>query len=93
MKPDRAVLAGLALLGSIWACDSGSRSELQELRTEYEATHDTLVALWEAVASLNDSVSRIAMDTVPRPKCIPRCAELGPAPERYSARRGRDSVR
>jgi hypothetical protein len=82
MKPTVAALAGIALLGSTSACDYASNEDLQNLRAHYIATHDTMVALWEAVDSLNDIVSLIAMDTVPRPKCIPRCVELSPAPSR-----------
>jgi hypothetical protein len=83
MRSDRAVLAGIVLLGSTAACDYASNSDLQELRMNYVATHDTLVHLWEAVDSLNGILGRIAMDTVPRPKCIPRCVELAPAPGRH----------
>jgi hypothetical protein len=75
MKSERVVLAGIVLLGSISGCgDYATKTELNQLQAEYVATHDTLVALWEAT----DSMLRIALDTVPRPPCGPRCLPLAP---------------
>jgi hypothetical protein len=85
MKPDRAVLAGIVLPGSISGCgDYATKTELEQLRAQYVATHDTMVALWEATDSIVDLLSLIALDTVPRPKCIPRCMEMPTAPPRMA---------
>jgi hypothetical protein len=82
MKRDCRVLAGLILSSAIAGCDYASTRDLEALRAQYVATHDTMVALWEATDSLNDILSEIAMDTVPRPKCIPRCLEMPSPPQR-----------
>jgi hypothetical protein len=76
MKSDRVVLAGIVFLGSISGCgDYATKTELNQLRAQYVATHDTMVAMWEATES---TFNRFALDTVPRPKCNPRCLPLEP---------------
>ena len=84
-----AALAGVGLLGAMAAagCDGraggeeyATKRELDSLRAQYEATHDTMLALWKATDSMNQALERwIQKDTIPIPLgCPPRCLILIP---------------
>jgi hypothetical protein len=89
MNSYSAALAGVGLLGAMATagCDGGpggeeyaTKHELDSLRTQYIATHDTMLALWSATDSMNRILElRIQKDTTPIPPgCPPRCLNLIP---------------
>ena len=97
MKRSHPAVASIGLVGAIAmaACGGGAaggpyatKQELEELRTQYIATHDTMRALWQATDSMNKILEirvipgLVALDTTPpRPKCPPRCLnEIPPIP-------------
>jgi hypothetical protein len=84
-----AALAGVGLLGvmATAGCDGGAggeeyatKHELDSLRAQYRATHDTMLALWKATDSMNRTLELwIQKDTIPIPRgCPPRCLVLIP---------------
>jgi hypothetical protein len=71
----------LALLAASWlsvvaiaGCDYAKKSDLDALQAKYQATHDTLVALWEATDTRFMALAR--KDTIPPPPCPPFCETL-----------------
>jgi hypothetical protein len=84
MKKHRGVLVGVVVLGSIVGCDDyATKAELEQLRGEYVATHDTMVALWEMTDSMASLIP--SFDTVSPPRCIPRCLLIMPPAPRRTA--------
>lgn len=92
MEGYRITIVGVGLLSAmtIAGCNNGgpagdyaTRSELDSLRTQYAATHDTMRALWKATDSMNRTIRYL--DTIPRPpRCPPRCLNtIPPVPEPY----------
>jgi hypothetical protein len=90
MNSYSAALAGVTLLGAMATagCNGGvggedyaTKHELDSLRTQYVATHDTMLALWRATDSMNRILElRIQRDTIPIPKgCPPRCLPAIPS--------------
>lgn len=74
MKRYRISMIAAGLLGwAVTGCDYyAKKSELAELRARYEATHDTLAALWNLTNAALVGLAR--MDSVPKPpKCPPYC--------------------
>ena len=68
MNSYRAVLIVASFLGAgaVAGCDYATKSEVATLRGQYRATHDTMVALWMA----------LARDTVGPPVCPPKCEDV-----------------
>lgn len=60
--------------------DYATKGELDSLRAQYVATHDTMRALWQATDSMNRLLEGwIQKDTTPiPPKCPPRCLNMIP---------------
>ena len=101
MKRSHTALVGIGLVGvtAMAACggsaaggDYATKAELEALRTQYIATHDTMLALWQATDSMNKilelkiipGINRLDT-TPPRPKCPPRCLNQIPSlPQRAS---------
>ena len=94
MNRNPAVLVAIGLLGVLAAtdCDGdrGTRPEyvtkkdFEELRSQFAATHDTMLALWSGTDSLNKIFGLFvtgkygAYPVPPPPKCPPICRELIP---------------
>jgi hypothetical protein len=87
MKSLGAALWGVGTISTLMAvgCDRenyATKGELDSLRAQLVATHDTMVALWTATRQMNI----IEKDTTPPPVCPPRCLELivPPVPARLA---------
>jgi hypothetical protein len=89
MNSYSAALAGVGLLGAMatagcnWGAggEYATKREFDALRTQFVASHDTMVALWEATDSMNKVLREVERDTTsPPPKCPPICLEVIPRP-------------
>ena len=87
MKRLAASLWSVGTISTVMAVGCGSdhyatKGEVDSLRTQLVATHDTMVALWDATRQMNI----IMKDTTPPPTCPPRCLTLlvPPAPTRMA---------
>lgn len=81
--------AGWLSVAAIAGCGYAKQSDLDALQKKYEATHDTLIALWQATDTRFQALVR--RDTIPPPPCPPFCEVLRvvrtpfpPPPERVS---------
>ena len=88
MNSYSTALVGVGLLGAMATagCDRGpagekyaTKREFDALRAQFVASHDTMVALWEATDSMNVILREIEKDTIsPPPRCPPFCFEVIP---------------
>ena len=84
----RLELIGVGLLSAlaVTGCDTpgsyATQSELDSLRAQLVATHDTMVAMWIATDSMNKIIRDFATkDTTPPPTCPPKCLEMRMPPD------------
>lgn len=66
--------AGLLAATAAASCDYASRSDVQALTTKVQLLQDSLNALRDRTHSTLMAI--VAFDTVPPPKCPPRCFEM-----------------
>jgi hypothetical protein len=96
MRRNRVVFVGIALAGVAAAgCDGFggnnqkyvTRKEFEELRKQYIATHDTMLAFWKAADSTNRILQLFfahkitptgKFPTPPPPPCPPACIDSLP---------------
>jgi len=94
MNSYSTALTAIGLLGAVATagCDRvaggeeyATKREFEALRTQYIATHDTMLSLWRATDSLSNmlehQIGRFIDTTPPPPRCPPRCLpEIPPIP-------------
>jgi hypothetical protein len=84
----RLELVGVGLISTLAVTGCGgpgsyaTQSELDSLRAQLIATHDTMVAMWITIDSTNKILRNFATkDTTPPPTCPPRCLEMRMPPD------------
>jgi hypothetical protein len=89
MRSHGAAFWGVGTISTVMAAGCGSgdyatKGQLDSLRAQLVASHDTMVALWVATDSLNKML--VKKDTTPPPKCPPVCLVLlvPPVPPRMA---------
>jgi hypothetical protein len=94
MKRNPATIMVVGLLGITAAADCNgngagradyvTRKEFEELRSQYVATHDTMLSLWKGTDSLNAIFGGFIsgrygkFPVPPPPRCPPNCEDLIP---------------